>query len=441
MGAPDDTAENLATTEGRPPAGMEIRIVDGEVRLRGEAVCQGYLDPAQTAEAFDEDGFLITGDVGRLTESGHLVLTGRLKDVIIRKGENISAKEIEDLLHRHPAVGDVAVIGLPDADRGERVCAVVEQPPGAAELTLAVVVSYLRGEGLSVHKIPEQLEVVDALPRNETLRKVLKYKLRERFSGEGCGWGPDGQWECGCRRGLLRNREVAGERGDDLRFADPAVGVRVERGGRHGRDAVGHAQGPEYADGLLDRGRAVPVRVRDGEGRVQEGTGDLPEAVGVVPQTLHGAVHELFPGDALIAVTIRYPRHALPERLRADVQGLALVRPCRRTELGENRLRRGVEVLPVDVAVAVLVEAGEAGGNPALVLGADHGLLGPPYNSAGISAGLRFHLARSVRRPGNPGCGKTAVVPRPREFPDNCVARVHADSGLDSSSTAETTSG
>jgi acyl-CoA synthetase (AMP-forming)/AMP-acid ligase II len=185
MGAPDDTAENLATTEGRPPAGMEIRIVDGEVRLRGEAVCQGYLDPAQTAEAFDEDGFLITGDVGRLTESGHLVLTGRLKDVIIRKGENISAKEIEDLLHRHPAVGDVAVIGLPDADRGERVCAVVEQPPGAAELTLAVVVSYLRGEGLSVHKIPEQLEVVDALPRNETLRKVLKYKLRERFSGEG----------------------------------------------------------------------------------------------------------------------------------------------------------------------------------------------------------------------------------------------------------------
>lgn len=107
---------------------MEIRIVDGGVRLRGEAVCQGYLDPAQTAEAFDEDGFLITGDVGHLTESGHLVLTGRLKDVIIRKGENISAKEIEDLLHRHPAVGDVAVIGLPDADRGERVCAVVEQP-------------------------------------------------------------------------------------------------------------------------------------------------------------------------------------------------------------------------------------------------------------------------------------------------------------------------
>ncbi|MFF7391683.1 class I adenylate-forming enzyme family protein [Streptomyces scabiei] len=183
MGAPDDSAENLATTEGRPPEGMEIRIAqDGEVRLRGEAVCQGYLDPAQSAAAFDADGFFVTGDLGHLTDSGHLVLTGRLKDVIIRKGENISAKEIEDLLHRHPAVQDVAVIGLPDPERGERVCAVVEQPPEADSLTLPDVTGWLRAEGLSVHKLPEQLEVVDALPRNETLRKVLKYKLRERYS-------------------------------------------------------------------------------------------------------------------------------------------------------------------------------------------------------------------------------------------------------------------
>ncbi|NUK01870.1 AMP-binding protein [Streptomyces lunaelactis] len=182
MGAPDDTVRNLATTEGRPPEGMEIRIVDGEVRLRGEAVCQGYLDPAQTAAAFDGEGFFVTGDLGHVTESGHLVLTGRIKDVIIRKGENISAKEIEDLLHGHPAVADVAVIGLPDAERGERVCAVVEQPEGAQELSLGVVTAYLRGLGLSVHKLPEQLEVVEGLPRNETLRKVLKYKLRERYS-------------------------------------------------------------------------------------------------------------------------------------------------------------------------------------------------------------------------------------------------------------------
>ncbi|MCW7942412.1 cyclohex-1-ene-1-carboxylate:CoA ligase [Streptomyces hygroscopicus] len=184
MGAPDDSAENLATTEGRPPESMEIRIVGGEVRLRGEAVCQGYLDPAQTAEAFDEDGFFSTGDLGRLTDSGHLVLTGRLKDVIIRKGENISAKEIEDLLYEHPAVRDAAVIGLPDEERGELVCAVIEQPPGTERLTLSAVTSYLRAAGLSVHKLPERLEVVDALPRGETLRKVLKYKLRERYSGD-----------------------------------------------------------------------------------------------------------------------------------------------------------------------------------------------------------------------------------------------------------------
>ncbi|WHM38173.1 AMP-binding protein [Streptomyces sp. BPTC-684] len=185
MGSPDDTEENLATTEGRPPEGMEIRIVDGEVRLRGEAVCQGYLDPAQTAEAFDAEGFLRTGDLGFVKPSGHLVLTGRLKDVIIRKGENISAKEIEDLLAAHPGVGDVAVVGLPDVERGELVCAVVEQPRGVGELTLAEVTSYLRERGLSVHKLPERLEVVEALPRNETLRKVLKYRLRERFGGGG----------------------------------------------------------------------------------------------------------------------------------------------------------------------------------------------------------------------------------------------------------------
>ncbi|MDI3422111.1 class I adenylate-forming enzyme family protein [Streptomyces luteolus] len=193
MGAPDDTPEHLAGTEGRPPAGMEIRItdaegkplpagVDGEVRLRGEAVCRGYLEPSQSAAAFDPDGFLITGDLGHVRESGHLVLTGRAKDVIIRKGENISAKEIEDLLHAHPAVGEAAVIGLPDPERGERVCAVLELPSGSPELSLPELCAYLREAGLSPHKLPEQLEVVEALPRNETLRKVLKYKLRERYA-------------------------------------------------------------------------------------------------------------------------------------------------------------------------------------------------------------------------------------------------------------------
>ncbi|MER6912405.1 AMP-binding protein [Streptomyces sp. NPDC000594] len=182
MGSPRDTPEELATTEGRPPPGMEIRVVDGEIRLRGEAVCRGYLDPAHTAAAFDQDGFLRTGDLGHLTPSGHLVLTGRRKDIIIRKGENISAREIEELLHGHPGIADVAVIGLSDPLRGERVCAVVEQPPGAPALTLAEVVAHLRERGLATHKLPERLEVVEALPRSDTLRKVLKYRLRERFA-------------------------------------------------------------------------------------------------------------------------------------------------------------------------------------------------------------------------------------------------------------------
>ncbi|MFD9412376.1 AMP-binding protein [Streptomyces sp. NPDC059989] len=193
MGAPDDTPDHLATTEGRPPSGMSIRITtpdgtplppdtDGEVRLKGEAVCQGYLNPTQSAEVFDASGYLITGDLGHLTKDGYLVLTGRSKDVIIRKGENISAKEIEDLLHQLPGITDVAVIGLPDPERGERVCAVVEQPPGAAPLTLPQLTAHLRAEGLATHKLPEQLETVDALPRNDALRKVLKYKLRERYA-------------------------------------------------------------------------------------------------------------------------------------------------------------------------------------------------------------------------------------------------------------------
>ncbi len=113
---------------------------------------------------------------------GHVTLTGRLKDVIIRKGENISAKEIEDLLYEHPQVANVAVIGLPDTERGERVCAVVES--GARRRR-----DHLRARcrptcasaGLMMQKIPEQLEVVDALPRNATL-KILKHELRAKYS-------------------------------------------------------------------------------------------------------------------------------------------------------------------------------------------------------------------------------------------------------------------
>src|SRR3954447_16770204 len=144
-GSPHDDDEQLANTVGKPVEGLALRIVkedgtvaeagvDGEVRLKGPMVFGGYTDEAATAEAFDDDGWFRTGDLGHVRPDGHVVLTGRLKDVIIRKGENISAKEIEDLLYAHPKVGDVAVIGLPDRERGERVCAVVERAPGQDDL-------------------------------------------------------------------------------------------------------------------------------------------------------------------------------------------------------------------------------------------------------------------------------------------------------------------
>ena len=194
-GSPHDTDEQLASTVGRPVAGLELRIVtetgaeaepgvDGEVRVKGPMVFLGYTDAEATAVAFDPQGWFRTGDLGHLRPDGHLVLTGRLKDLIIRKGENISAKEIEDLLYAHPKVGDVAVIGLPDRERGERVCAVVERAPGQDDLTFDEMVQHLRDAGLMTQKIPEQLELVDALPRNETLHKVLKFKLRDEYAAK-----------------------------------------------------------------------------------------------------------------------------------------------------------------------------------------------------------------------------------------------------------------
>ena len=142
-------------------------------------VFAGYTDVAATAEAFDAEGWFRTGDVGHLRPDGHLVLTGRLKDIIIRKGENISAKEIEDLLYAHPKVADVAVVGLPDRERGERVCAVVVTAEGQDPITFEEMVATLKDAQLMTQKIPEQLEIMAELPRNQTLGKILKYKLRD----------------------------------------------------------------------------------------------------------------------------------------------------------------------------------------------------------------------------------------------------------------------
>jgi acyl-CoA synthetase (AMP-forming)/AMP-acid ligase II len=171
----DDPHDKLAVSEGRAAPGVELRLVDGEVRAKGAQVFKGYLDSALDADAFDEDGWFRTGDLGSIDEGGWLTITGRVKDVIIRKGENISAKEIEDVLFRHPKIADVAVIGLPDPDSGERACAVV-----VGDITFSEMVGYLKEEGLITRKLPEQLEHIDALPRNAT-GKVLKFELQARF--------------------------------------------------------------------------------------------------------------------------------------------------------------------------------------------------------------------------------------------------------------------
>jgi acyl-CoA synthetase (AMP-forming)/AMP-acid ligase II len=110
-----------------------------------------------------------------------VAITGRLKDVIIRKGENVSAREVEDLLYRHPKVEDVGVIGLPDPASGERVCAVVACKDASDPLGFDEMSEFLRDQGLMLQKVPEQLEIVAELPRNPT-GKILKHELRERYA-------------------------------------------------------------------------------------------------------------------------------------------------------------------------------------------------------------------------------------------------------------------
>jgi acyl-CoA synthetase (AMP-forming)/AMP-acid ligase II len=191
MATTHDPDDKLAQTEGRPTPGVELIVVgldghragpgeEGEIRLKGPQVIRGYLDPALDADAFDEDGYFRSGDLGIVDAEGYVTITGRLKDVIIRNGENISAKEVEDLLYSHPAVADVAVIGLPHPKTGERACAVVAVREGQS-LSFAGMAQYLKDQGLRVQAVPEQLEVVDTVPRNPA-GKILKHTLRERFA-------------------------------------------------------------------------------------------------------------------------------------------------------------------------------------------------------------------------------------------------------------------
>ncbi len=193
MCSPHDTDEQLAETEGVALGAVQLRTVrldgtvapageEGELRVKGPQVFRGYLDASLDADAFDDDGWFRTGDLGVIDPaSGHVRITGRLKDVIIRKGETISAKEVEDALFTHPAIADAAVIGLPDSRSGERVCAVIVPSDRTAPPTLADLFDFLVADGFTKQKVPEQLEVVEVLPRNPT-GKVLKHELKAQFS-------------------------------------------------------------------------------------------------------------------------------------------------------------------------------------------------------------------------------------------------------------------
>jgi acyl-CoA synthetase (AMP-forming)/AMP-acid ligase II len=187
-----DPDEKLAESEGRVTAGVTIRLVDldgrevgpneeGEIRVVGPQLFKGYVDSSLDAEALDEKGFLRTGDLGKVDDDGYVTITGRVKDIIIRKGENISAKEVEDLLYTHPKVADVGVIGLPDEERGEMACAVVAAKDASDPLTFEEMKAFLAEQGLMVQKIPERLEIVDAVPRNPT-GKILKHQLRDQYA-------------------------------------------------------------------------------------------------------------------------------------------------------------------------------------------------------------------------------------------------------------------
>jgi len=169
--------DHAADTDGRAGfARIRLSDSDAEINARGPQMLVGYLHPGDEVESFDDDGYFRTGDLARWVDDDYLVVTGRVKDVIIRNGENIAAKEIEDILIDHPGVAEVAVVGLPDTRTGERACAVIvptDQPrPDVASLR-----SFLQEHGVATFKAPEQVVIWEQLPRNDA-GKVLKHQIQ-----------------------------------------------------------------------------------------------------------------------------------------------------------------------------------------------------------------------------------------------------------------------
>ncbi|MFP1646069.1 AMP-binding protein [Pontitalea aquivivens] len=192
-GGVDDDPAKAATTDGRVHRRNRVRIVDlenddlilcagevGEIQSMGPELFAGYVNSDLDTRAFTPDGWFRTGDLGRLDADGYLTVVGRRKDIIIRKGENISAKEVEDLIMELQQVSQCAVIGVPDADRGEMMVAVCVLAP-TATLDISTLTHHLEHSGIARQKFPERLEIIDEMPMNAA-GKIRKVDLRARFS-------------------------------------------------------------------------------------------------------------------------------------------------------------------------------------------------------------------------------------------------------------------
>jgi cyclohexanecarboxylate-CoA ligase len=179
VGAPLEP-DRAADTDGR--AGLAEITLHGadasgsEIHARGPQMLVGYQHPEDEVGSFDADGYFRTGDLARWVDDDYLVVTGRAKDVIIRNGENIAPKEIEDILIGHPGIAEIAVVGLPDTRTGERACAVIV-PSGQPQPDVASLRSFLRDHGVATFKAPEQVVIWEQLPRNDA-GKVLKHQIQ-----------------------------------------------------------------------------------------------------------------------------------------------------------------------------------------------------------------------------------------------------------------------
>lgn len=193
----DDDLELVFSSVGRRCCPYEIyKIVDGdekelppntdgELVSKGPGIFTGYFKSAEeNAHVFTRDGFLKTGDLARIDEAGNIRITGRIKDIILRGGENISAKEIEDLISLHPKVEDVAVVGMPDQELGERICAYIQKTPETQAITFDEIIAFLKGKGASVLNLPERIEFVDEIPltkAGKADKRFLRADIRRRM--------------------------------------------------------------------------------------------------------------------------------------------------------------------------------------------------------------------------------------------------------------------